>query len=213
MPAHGHLQGQGRRPRRRTRGSPASSRTARSNARSSTRAISSSASASIPSSCCRVRGRTQRPSSRSAGGRSPTDHVPFAAQESPRRRRGRRPNSKPQFAESDWSDADDRAASRARSATQSDIPAAGLTAAARRRHRRRAAARREPRDRRRRRAHVPGDDAVAGERAERTADLERPVDDGICAAGGDRRGAARSATPGRRAHRRRRPADVRRASC
>ena len=47
------------------------------------------------------------------------------------------------------------------------------------------------------------------QRAERHADLERPVDDGLRAAGGDRRGAARSRSAGGRADRRRRPADVR----
>ena len=47
----------------------------------------------------------------------------------------------------------------------------------------------QPRHRRRRRAHVAGDDAMAGGGAERSADLERAVDDGIRAAGGDWRGA------------------------
>jgi acetolactate synthase-1/2/3 large subunit len=41
------------------------------------------------------------------------------------------------------------------------------------------------RHRRRRRAHVSRDDAVARGRAERHADLERPLDDGVRASGGD----------------------------
>ncbi len=47
------------------------------------------------------------------------------------------------------------------------------------------------RDGRRRRPYVPRDDAVAGERAERHAHLERPLDDGVRAAGGDWRRAER----------------------
>ena len=74
----------------------------------------------------------------------------------------------------------------------------------------RLAAARRTRDRRRRRAHVSGDDVVAGDRAERHAHLQRLVDDGVRAAGGDWRGAPRSRTAGGRADRRRRAADVRR---
>ena len=169
-------------------GSPACSRTARSSVRWSTRRTCSSASVWIRSSCMPRPWTYRQPIV--TGGPSRASR-PITCRSRPARHRrpaglqldgepaaGRRPGSRRGTPRA-WS----------RNGTRLCPRSGGLTA--QRVVEIAADAGRGPSagDRRRRRPHVSGDDAVAGGRAERHADLERSVDDGLRAPGGDRRGA------------------------
>ena len=166
---------------------PACSATPRSSVRLSSRAICSSASASIRSNCSPARGRSRNRSHSLTGGgcRRPravcdaVDHRRHRRGDRDARRESARIGMEPRRRGADMAAA---APADRHSRRRAGCPAGGGRCGPR-------VGSHQPGDGGCRRAHVSRNPGMAGARTERPADFERTVDDGIRAAGRDRRGA------------------------